>query len=74
MILQYFKKKETDYKKIADKIYINILSKSKMLIKDGYFEKVNFNSSFEIISILLIFNLQILKETKNNKYKHINMK
>ena len=51
MILQYFKKKENDYKKIADKTYIDILLKSKnikylfyqpwvdILIEDDWYEK-----------------------------------
>ena len=72
MILQYFKKKENEYKKIADKIYINILSKSKDLIKDNVFTKVDFDSSFELISIYLIFYLKVIKDKKQLKYKKIN--
>ena len=47
MILQYFKKKENEYKDVADRIYLIILHKSKKLIKKNYFEEVDFNSSFE---------------------------
>ena len=54
MILQYFKKKENEYKKIADKIYVSTLLKSKELSKDNFFKEVNFDSSFELISIILI--------------------
>ena len=72
MILQYFKIKENEYKKIADKIYINILSKSKDLIKDNIFTKVDFDSSFELISIYLIFYLKVIKDKKQLKYKKIN--
>ena len=64
MILQYFKKKETEYKKIADKIYLDILDKSKIIMKQNYFKEANFNTSFEIITIILIF---YLKSPKDNK-------
>ena len=72
MILQYFKKKENEYKDVADRIYLIILHKSKKLIKKNYFEEVNFNSSFELISILLIFYLNRNKEKNYNNYKKIN--
>lgn len=72
MILQYFKKKENEYKRIADKIYINILYKSKKLIQKNYFQEVNFDSSFELIAILLVFHMKILKNKGGSKYKNIN--
>ena len=72
MILQYFKKKENKYKDIADKIYLSILSKSKELIRSDLFKEKNFNTSFEIISIILIFNLKILKNFNEINYKNIN--
>ena len=72
MILQYFKKKENEYKKIADKSYINILSISKGLIKDNIFKKVDFESSFELISIILVFYLKVFKEKNKIKYNKIN--
>ena len=72
MILQYFKKKENEYKKIADKSYINILSISKGLIKDNIFKKVDFESSFELISIILVFYLKVFKEKNQIKYNQIN--
>ena len=72
MILQYFKKKENEYKKIADKSYINILSISKGLIKDNIFKKVDFESSFELISIILVFYLKVFKEKNQIKYNKIN--
>ena len=71
MILQYFKKKENEYEDIAEKIYITILSQSKTLIKKNYFKKIDFDSSFELISILLIFYLKNLKNTKEKKYNLI---
>ena len=62
MILQYFKKKENKYKFIADKIYLSILNKSKILIRSSLFKEKTFNISFEIISIILIFNLKTFKK------------
>jgi len=72
MILQYFKKKENKYKKIADKIYLSILLKSKDLIKNNFFKELNFDSSFEITSIILIFYIKIYKDKKSDKHKIIN--
>ncbi len=69
MVLQYFKKKENEYKILADKIYLSILDKSKELIKKDYFKEVNFDSSFELISIILVFYLKIYKEKKTNNNK-----
>ena len=54
MILQYFKKKENEYKIKSDKIYLNILKKSKLLINKKYFNEINFSISFEIISLLFL--------------------
>jgi hypothetical protein len=70
MILQYFKKKENEYKIKSDKIYLNILIKSKSLLNKKYFTEIDFGTSFELISILLIFNLNFLKNTD----KHYNMR
>tara|TARA_Y100001970_G_scaffold22436_1_gene26014 strand:- start:136 stop:627 length:492 start_codon:yes stop_codon:yes gene_type:complete len=72
MILQYFKKKENEYKKIADKIYVSTLLKSKELSKDNFFKEVNFDSSFELISIILIFYLKTFKNINKSKYQQIN--
>ena len=55
MVLQYFKKKENEYKYKADIIYKDILGRTKLLINQGYLKENNFDSSFEIISIFLIF-------------------
>ena len=62
MILQYFKKKENKYKEIADKIYISIITDSKLLIKNKYFIDINFSLSFELISIFIIYYLKKLKK------------
>ena len=68
MILQYFKRKENKFKNQADKIYVNILNKSKKIIKNKFFKEKNFESSFAIISIILIFHLFVFKEYKVDKY------
>ena len=72
MILQYFKKKENEYKIISDKIYISSLHSTRILIKKNYFKFINFDSTFEILSIILIFNLRYLKDSNDKKYKLIN--
>jgi cytochrome b pre-mRNA-processing protein 3 len=72
MILQYFRKKENEYKIKADKIYLNILNKSKLLMNKKYFNEINFSISFEIISLLLIFNLHFLKDNNASLKKKIN--
>ena len=61
MILQYFKKKENEYKIKSDKIYLNILNKSKLLLNKKFFNEIDFNTSFELISILLIYYLKFIK-------------
>ena len=72
MILQYFNKKENAYKKQADKIYLNILDKSKSLINNKYFNKIDFSISFELISILLIYHLKFLKNADFFLKKRVN--
>jgi hypothetical protein len=72
MILQYFRKKENEYKIKADKIYLNILNKSKLLMNKKYFNEINFSISFEIISLLLVFNLHFLKDNNTSFKKKIN--
>ena len=61
MILQYFKKKENEYKIKSDKIYLNILIQSKSLLNKKYFNEIDFSISFELISILLIYHLKFFK-------------
>jgi hypothetical protein len=72
MILQYFKKKENEYKIKSDQIFLNILNKSKLLINKKYFNEINFSISFELISILLIFHLHFLKDNNNSLNKKVN--
>ena len=61
MILKYFKKKENEYKIKSDKIYLNILNKSKSLLNKKFFNEIDFTTSFELISILLIYYLKFFK-------------
>ena len=61
MILQYFKKKENEYKIKSNEIYLNILIKSKSLLNKKFFNEIDFSTSFELISILLIYYLKFLK-------------
>ena len=72
MILQYFKKKENEYKIKSDKIYLNILEKSKSLLNKKYFNEINFSASFELITILLIFYLHFLKDKDAVSNKIVN--
>ena len=72
MILQYFKKKENEYKIKSDKIYLNILNKSKLLLNKKYFNDLNFGISFELISILLIYHLKFFKNKDSVLRKRIN--
>jgi len=71
MILQYFKSKENEYKKTANEIYINILKKSKILANGVFFKEKDFDSSFELITIILIFYLYSFKQENNDKNKKI---
>ena len=71
MFLQYFKKKENEYKIKSDKIYLSILNKSKLLLKKKYFNEINFGLTFEILSILLIFYLNLLKERDRDSKKRV---
>ena len=74
MILQYFKKKENEYKIKSDKIYLNILNKSKFLLIKKYFNQIDFSVSFELICILLIFHLKFLKDKDIDSNKVVNEK
>ena len=62
MILQYFKKKENKYKIKSNYIYLDILTKSKLLIEEKYFSEINFSVTFELISIFLIYYFKFLND------------
>ena len=66
MILQYFKKKENKYKIMSDKIYLNILNKSKLLLNKKFFNEIDFGTSFELISILLIYHLKYILKLRTH--------
>ena len=72
MFLQYFKKKENEYKIKSDEIYSNILIQSKSLLNKKYFNEIDFNVSFELISILLIYHLKFFKNKNIIAKKSIN--
>ena len=72
MILQYFKKKENEYKIKSDEIYLNILKKTKSLMDKKYFNEMDFSVSFEIISILLIYHLKFFKNKDMDLKNRVN--
>ena len=73
MILHYFTKKENNDKKIAQEFYKKILYQSNNLLKKNkFFKKSDFNSSFEIVSIFLIFYIKLHIQFKTTNYKKIN--
>jgi len=72
MVLQYFKKKENEYKIKSDELYLNILKKSKKLLNKKYFNQIDFNTSFELISILLIYYLKFFKNKDMTSKKRVN--
>jgi len=72
MILQYFKKKENEFKIKSDKIYLIILNKSKSLMNKKFFNEIDFSTSFELISILLIYYLKFFKNKDINSIKAVN--
>ena len=72
MILQYFKKKENKYKIKSDKLYLNILKKSKSLLNNKFFNEIDFSTSFELISILLIYHLNFFKNSDIITKKRVN--
>ena len=73
MILQYFIKKENIEKKIAKNLYKTILLKSRALLNENnFFINKNYNTGFEVISILLILYIKINILSKAKNYKIIN--
>ena len=73
MILQYLKRKEKKEKKISNLIYLSILKEASIFInKQNYFKDKNYNTSFEIISILLVFHFIIISNRKYHNSRLIN--
>ena len=73
MILQYFKKKENIEKLFAQDLYKDIIKKSNSIIKNNnFFTNKNYGTSFEVVSILLIFYINNNISLKIKNYKIIN--
>ena len=73
MILHYFKKKENIEKNKAEEIYKIILYKSNILLNENnFFKKKDYNVSFELISIFIVFYFRINIQYKINNFKKIN--
>ena len=72
MILHYFAKKENTEKGIANDLYIKILKKSKIFLNNNkFFNKKDYNTSFEIVTFIIItyINLNI---SNHSNYLKIN--
>ena len=74
MILQYFKKKENKEQSIAFDQYKKILIESKKFLNENnFFKVIDYETSFEIVSIFLIMIIRKnLLLTDRNKYSKIN--
>ncbi len=75
MLLHYFYKKENKEKNYVNDIYSKNLRLSVRFIKTKkYFLKKDFQTSFEIFSLFLIFHLKNFKDFKMKNHKKINQK
>ena len=73
MLLQYFLKKENKQKIYSEEIYLKIVDQSKDIVNNNdYFFYKNYKSSFEIISIIIIFYIKSFKEFRIKDYNTIN--
>ena len=73
MLLHYFYKKENKEKNYVNEIYLQNLRLSvKFIQTNKYILKKDFQSSFEIFSLFLIFHLKNLKDFKMKNYIKIN--
>ena len=73
MVLQYFKKKENKEINIANIEYKKIINKSNnFLKKNNFFYNKDYRTTFEIISIFLIFFIKFNIKTKKENYKSLN--
>ena len=69
MILHYFNKKENKDKKIANKIYLSLIDFIQLILKKSDIKiKKDFNSSFELMTILLFTIFFAYKKNPKNKY------
>ena len=75
MLLHYFYKKENKEKNFVNDIYSKNLRISIRFIQSGkYILKKDFQTSFEIFSLFLIFHLKNFKDFKIKNYEKINEK
>ena len=73
MILQYFRKNENIEKKNAINIYQRILILSNnFLDENSFFKNKDYNSSFEIVSFVLITYINLNIQNNINNYKILN--
>tara|TARA_B100001769_G_C21899231_1_gene485618 strand:+ start:235 stop:732 length:498 start_codon:yes stop_codon:yes gene_type:complete len=73
MILHYFQKKENTEKKNANELYKFILKEANSILrKNNIFNSNDFNSSFEIVSILLIIQINININNRVKSFYKIN--
>ena len=73
MLLHYFYKKENKEKNYVNDIYSkNIKLSIRFIQSSNYILKKDFQTSFEIFSLFLIFHLKNFKDFKIKNYKKIN--
>ena len=73
MLLHYFYKKEIKEKNYVNDIYSkNIKLSIRFIQSSNYILKKDFQTSFEIFSLFLIFHLKNFKDFKIKNYKKIN--
>tara|TARA_B100000989_G_scaffold23340_1_gene15215 strand:- start:2233 stop:2727 length:495 start_codon:yes stop_codon:yes gene_type:complete len=73
MILHYFKRKENKDKQLAQNFYKKILySSNSILNKNSFFKESNYNTSFEIVSIILIIYIKLNIKFNIKNHKNVN--
>ena len=73
MILHYFKRKENKDKQLAQDFYKKILYLSNSILnKNSFFKESNYNTSFEIVSIILIIYIKLNIKFNIKNYKNVN--
>lgn len=73
MILHYFKRKENKDKKLAQDFYKKILYLSNSILnKNSFFKESNYNTSFEIVSIILIIYIKLNIKFNIKNHKNVN--
>ena len=73
MILHYFKRKENKDKQLAQDFYKKILYLSNSILnKNSFFKESNYNTSFEIVSIILIIYIKLNIKFNIKNHKHVN--